>query len=116
MVPSYAVDAALLLFDGVGVVARVTRQTTPHWSTSAQMWYKLPGDATWKLMDRGKDSKYWEHFATPTDAELDAAPCYETLTINGAHGGPLFAPIWEERLDMDDDNADDETSIRNASQ
>ena len=106
MVPSYAVDAALLLFDGVEVAARVARQPTPYRSTSAQIYYKLPGDATWKRMDRGDDSKYWEHFATPTDAELDAAPWYKDLTINGAPDGPLFAPIWKERLDMDDENDD----------
>ena len=71
-----------------------------------QIWYKCPGDKTWTLMDRGDDSKYWEHFATPTDADLDAAPCYDDLTINGARGGLKFAPIWRRRLALDNKYAD----------
>ena len=106
MVPSYAVDATSLLFDGVEVAARVARQPTPHRSTSTQFWYKCPGDKTWTLVSRGKDSKYWQTFATPADADLDAAVPYEKLTINGASDGPLFAPIWEERLDDDDEHDD----------
>ena len=107
MVPSYAVDATSLLFDGVEIAARVARQITPHRSTSAQFWYKCPRDKTWTLVDRGKDSNYWKTFAMPTDADLDAAMPYKELTINGEPDGPLFAPIWKERLDDDDENADD---------
>ena len=44
-------------------------------------------------MDRGGDSKYWQNFQEPTDADLDAAVWYKDLTINGLRGGPLFAPI-----------------------
>jgi len=106
MVPSYAVDATSLLFDSVEVAARVARQTTPYRSTSTQWWYKCPDDKTWTRVYRGDDSKYFQTFATPTDADLDAAVPYEKLTINGAADGPLFAPIWEERLDDDDENDD----------
>ena len=106
MVPSYAVDATSLLFDGVEVAARVARQPTPHRSTSTQFWYKCPGDKTWKLVGRGDDSKYWQTFATPTDADLDAAVPYKKLTINGEPDGPLFAPIWKERLALDDEYAE----------
>ena len=62
-------------------------------------------------MGRGKDSKYWQTFATPTDADLDAAVPYEKLTINSARGGPLFAPIWRRRLALDDKNADDTWTV-----
>ena len=58
-------------------------------------------------MDRGDDANYWKTFATPTDADLDAAVPYKELTLNGEPDGPKFAPIWEERLDDDDENADD---------
>ena len=58
-------------------------------------------------MDRGDGSNYWKTFAMPTDADLDAAVPYKELTINGAPDGPKFAPIWKERLALDDKYAND---------